>query len=75
MLTITCPTCGHPLATRRREPVEPRARTWGDALTLTPGVSDGGMQVRDGRLHLKCPICATWTPAPDAPDGADRDDD
>jgi hypothetical protein len=68
MVTIACLTCGQPLATRH-ETGEIGAKSWRDTLRLRPGVSAGGVRVRDGRLHLRCPYCGAWAREPDARDG------
>jgi hypothetical protein len=72
MPTITCPTCGHPLA-ERHETGELGQKGWRDTLRLTPDVAAGGMRVRDGRLWLRCPICGAWAEQPDEADDGRRD--
>ena len=71
MLTIECPTCGHPLATRH-ETGDLGEKGWRDTLRLTPGVAARRIQVRGGKLHVRCPICGAWAPEPDGTDDARR---
>jgi ribosomal protein S27E len=67
---ITCSMCGQALAIRQVDGDDPSGRGWTDTLRLAPAVGAGGMQVRAGRLHVKCPTCGAWAEEPDLAGGA-----